>query len=329
LSRKIFFAKNIEKNRKMCYNKNMNNLKNPTELTYEDYLALKKLLSAATKSSRVHINRIVGLAHALTDAVSADAVSDTENNAERAAVAASELLRCVYKLLSQNINLSYICSEDVLPELPQNVADIRNDAEIINTAQVLTRIADQASEILAVQGGTHSLRLQISADARADAKTGARIGAKIPEKLFTLAVMNLLQNAFLYSPPESEVELSLNADKNHAFISVNIINTSGVEAEVLRAYSNSANEECAGLGIPLTSKIAVCYGGNLEFIRLGTKIIARFSLPLINFAAPVNSYSTLESEQTEYEYEYENIANHSDPIWIFMQEVVKTQERTD
>ncbi|MCL2754958.1 MAG: hypothetical protein FWD35_04495, partial [Oscillospiraceae bacterium] len=222
----------------------------PAVLNSADYMLLKKHFDTATIASRDHIEHIIGLAELL------------KNSAKESGLfrdITEELMLRLYKLLSQNMNMSFLCSEDKLPENLDAVQQARDSAEVINLRKVLTDIVDGCSEILAVQGGRHKIKLKIDTDGM-----GGEISAyaQIPKDLFTIAVMNLLQNAFLYSPPNSWVEVTLTRLKGNVRVSVN--NPFGKDDERIRAYSvgeNSANTELARLGHYLCAKIAACYGG--------------------------------------------------------------------
>jgi K+-sensing histidine kinase KdpD len=233
------------------------------ENNQKQYLELKQKLCAVTKASRVQINRLLGLSAKLAEHEKDSLCLDT---AELSTTIRKEL----FKLFVQNTNTLYLCSEELLPELPHNTANARNDAAAIPADRLVSRIVGECNAMLSTGEKADSPIIVFEQECE-------RCSVKIDEKILTLAVMNLLQNALLYSLPGSNITVAvISADES---VCIKISNLSGEEGEVLRSPVTSFDEHGAGLGLPVVAKIAACYGGNLEYIRVGDNNIATLTLP--------------------------------------------------
>jgi signal transduction histidine kinase len=295
-----------------------------------EYKSLKRQIDAAAKTSRAHINRIIGLISMLQE--------QDSGQASLPHGISSDLNQTLYKLLAHNINLNYCCSEELLPDSPFDAANLRNAAPVIDAGALLAQIVAECGAMLEEHSGRHGLTLRIPGDEAEDEEYGGEynddfpqnpeFAVKITEKAFTLAVMNLLQNAFLYSPPNTTVivsiELESDEDSGDELVCVSVTNLSGSDAELLRGYTMQsgfgATDESAGLGVPLVNKIAACYGGNLKFVSINGRIIAKFSLPL-HETSDNRSKLQLQSDFSEY------IGEKYGFVRAFMAEVTSASER--
>jgi two-component system, OmpR family, sensor kinase len=103
------------------------------------------------------------------------------------------------------------------------------------------------------------------------------------ESLLHRLVLNLLDNAIKYSPPEATVSLRLVVEDDH--LRVEVENTGPaipvalqakiferfVRADQVRAYDGNAFASGTGLGLPIARWIAERHGGTLELVRSDEK----------------------------------------------------------
>jgi len=233
----------------------------------------QNIIDTLIKTSRVYINRII---EAVTLIEQSDKYQEDET--------VSSLIYSSCRLLSQNINMSYLYDNQLLeaPSYP------------INLEYVLKVIISECSEQLK----PIKRELQLTIDGQ------VRSLVQINEKAFTIAFMNLLQNALLYSPPKSTVIITLdNQRENH--VCIKITNLAG-----LNTYK--ANDEHSGLGIPLCFKIAEHCNGALVHSESEGKTVADLQLPL----APESNALPLSTEFSDY------ISERFRPTRLFMYEVL-------
>ncbi|MCL2696599.1 MAG: GHKL domain-containing protein [Oscillospiraceae bacterium] len=95
---------------------------------------------------------------------------------------------------------------------------------------------------------------------------------KISERVFTVVFLNLIQNALLYSKPDSKIEVKVFYDGDDATVSVtNEINSNPLPArESIRL----------GIGLPLVERIVTNIGGKVFNEREGSTYKAHITLPL-------------------------------------------------
>ncbi|MDR0804276.1 MAG: GHKL domain-containing protein [Oscillospiraceae bacterium] len=112
------------------------------------------------------------------------------------------------------------------------------------------------------------------------------LGVAINPSRFSLLIMNLIRNAYMYSPSKAEITLTLNADKE--FITLTLANN---------VDKSKQQSEC-GLGLAATNEIVQSVGGSLE-INLDKKIYtANLKLPVFKedvklLKSPLLSYHNL------------------------------------
>jgi K+-sensing histidine kinase KdpD len=236
---------------------------------------IKQQLDSTIKTSRVCINRIISAvviaeqSEVLQDEVIADLVFNS----------------C--KLLAQNMNMMFLYSDDLLAESAKTELTI-------DVRERLHSILAESSRLLSV----------INRDVLFVTKVDSSL-ARIDEKLFTLLVMNLLQNALLYSPAKSAVIVEL--DNLNDFLCVSFTNLRDIEK--FKEVENSK-----GLGISLCTKIAEHHGGELEFLEIEGKITAELYLPLT--ASENGQYACLSADWNDY------VGERFKPVNLFMQEVL-------
>ena len=242
---------------------------------------IKKQVESVTKATRVHINRIIALA---------SMIEHSEETADREIV--SDLLLSCYKLLSQNMNMMYLYSKE-----------IAGPGAVISAEEFLKGIIGTCTKML------ESVDLKLQLDIKCK-----RSEIKVDEKAFILAVMNLLQNALLNSPPNAAVKVVLEniSVQNRSFVCISVNNIPGMDG----INSGRDKEECSGLGIILSMKIAERYGGKFELVDERGVINAKLMFPLQkeDFAMGLSS-----SFADFYDIDTERY----NMVVVFMQEVLK------
>jgi signal transduction histidine kinase len=267
-------------------------------MNHEQELArLKNQFSAATKVSQEQMSRILAITHLL----------EPEKNEMVA-----RLMESVYRLLVQNINMSYCFSDELLPDSQSKKSAHGlgcNLAKLVSAEQLLLRIVGECRKLLeSAKTARHGIKLELECSAAT---------IRIDEKAFTVAIMNLLQNAFLYSPPKSTVivKLSNTPSENGELVTVSVTNLVGHPAETLRTPLAGISDESAGLGIPLCEKITAYYGGNFEIVNESNgNHTTKMSFPLVE-------YDYVENLKSDYD---EYVSERYKPVHIFMQVVLES-----
>jgi signal transduction histidine kinase len=247
--------------------------KNSTEL-------LKKQISSAAGTSRVHINRLIGLVSMLEEQGSGEVTY--------------ELMISCYKLLTQNMNMMYLYSEDLVVGKPT----------VINAETLLTSIIRECTPMIENIGG----------EFRFEVKCG-RSSVRVDEKAFIITVMNLLQNAGLYSPPKTPISVMLENkivdSRNYVSISVkNLVGADEIE-------SRCVADECSGLGLHLCMKVAESYNGELRYVEEDGSVTVKFMLPLDSEDPKIG----LSSDFVDY------ISDRNKPVKLFMYEVLASKSK--
>jgi len=230
-------------------------------------------LEAAVKYTRENINRIIGAAVFL----------EQQTNLRGNAVI-PDLVNSACRLLTQNINLAYLCCDGLYAD----------SKETIDCGEVLDSVAEEAACILtAVKRDIGFKSGKIDGRVRIDAKA------------FIIVIMNLLQNALLYSPEKSLVKLTLESVGENAVITVgNIIKLSDTEPPGR-----------SGLGLPLVKKITEWHSGVFELENDGSLFTARVKLPIIR----VKSKSMLNSPRFDYG---DYVSERFKPVNLFLSDIV-------
>ena len=188
------------------------------------------------------------------------------------------------KLFTQNMNLAYLFSEGMLSE-----SAIGNNTETVNATEFVSGIVRQCQETFAAVGG--ELLFEIKGDAN------AKLPVKIRGKALQLAITNILQNAMLYSPLGSNVDIVVESFPDEdgqyfRFLVSNPIDENSIESQNRRSdYKRNSY-----LGIPLCMKIAEFYGGKFRCSENGERFTAELKLPLHAGEATL----TLQSSQNDY-----------------------------
>ncbi|MCL1903736.1 MAG: hypothetical protein FWF94_04895 [Oscillospiraceae bacterium] len=100
------------------------------DLNYDDINNIdfiKKQIESVTRVSRVHVNRIIALISML------EAADDGEKNGD----IISDLRLCCYKLLSQNMNMMYLYSEEMT-----------GSGSVIDAAEFMKGIVGECTKML-------------------------------------------------------------------------------------------------------------------------------------------------------------------------------------
>jgi len=133
-------------------------------------------------------------------------------------------------------------------------------------------------------------------------KVGGKL-VRIPERVFTVVFLNLIQNALLYSKPESKIEVKVFYDNDNATISV----TNEIPANPLPAPESIR----LGIGLPLVERIVTDVGGKVLNEREGSTYKAHITLPLYSRSGTeaVFEHSPAEfiTQNTGYVRRYLNI----------------------
>ncbi|MDR2559373.1 MAG: GHKL domain-containing protein [Oscillospiraceae bacterium] len=95
---------------------------------------------------------------------------------------------------------------------------------------------------------------------------------KIHERIFTVAFLNLIQNALLYSKSDSKIEVKVFYDNTHATVSV----TNEIDGNTRPAYESIR----LGIGLPLIERIVTNVGGKVFNEQEGSTYRAHITLPL-------------------------------------------------
>jgi signal transduction histidine kinase len=250
---------------------------NYSDINNDDFF--KKQLDSSIKSSRTYINRIIG-------AVTIVEQSQRYENDE----VISDLVFSSCKLLSQNMNMSYLYSDDLYDSVNA----------VINAGELLTGIITECTNLLE----TIEREIQFVVNCQSSL-------IKINEKIFTIAFMNILQNALLYSPAKSTVVVSLENPGNEICISVTNLNAH-------KDYKFfKPPEENFGLGIALCVKIAEHHGGKFDFTQSKGRTVAKLFLPLESD----NSDFILYTDYADY------ISEKFKPVRLFIYEVLYENNR--
>jgi hypothetical protein len=135
---------------------------------------------------------------------------------------------------------------------------------------------------------------------------GAFSVAKISERHFIAVVMNIIQNAFLFSSECDEVNVV--SYEQHGMAVIKITN------RVLSKEKTSYLSERSGLGLSVARKVIDICGGEVQLQNDGTTFSAEIHLPLAKPQA--NDNLKLNSSMKEY------VTQRFRPVSMFMKEIV-------
>jgi signal transduction histidine kinase len=243
---------------------------------------MQKLFAQAAKVSRVNINRTVGLATMLEQRAGGDSEEII-----------SELLQCLQRLLAQNMNMEYYFDDDLLKDAPAG--------RYLSVEKLLRRVIGECTAMLE----------PLEWDLQLDVKC-RKSAVKTDEKALVIVIMNLLQNALLYSPLKSTVIVTVDNETTEKGVSVCVSFKNLVDED------NSYND-CSGLGLPLCMKIARHYGGRLDYVEERGAITAKLSLP-VDIGAKEEARIGFSSEINEF------IGERYKPVRVFMQKILEREK---
>lgn len=126
-------------------------------------------------------------------------------------------------------------------------------------------------------------------------------------KRLTIILMNLIQNAFLYSPPKTGVIFNLRFSSGKAVITV--------ENQVAEPEQLLMPVQRSGLSITLIRRAAADINGSLRYNESGGRAEAELILPLVKSANNKN----LNAKQREYLHE------RFKPVHLFLNEVIQKE----
>jgi signal transduction histidine kinase len=243
-------------------------------MDYDNINFIKRHLGSSIKISRAYINSVISVA---------TIIEQTSKDLDEQIV--DELMFSSCKLLSQNMNMSYFFCDDLLIETKS----------AIDVLQFLQAIIAECTELL------EPLKREIRFTAACE-----RSEVRIDEKAFTIAVINLLQNALLYSPKKSTILVNLENDGDNVTISL---------TNLIDMGRWTPPEERHGLGIPLCAKIADFYGGSLNYDEADGRVITEFSL----LFAKDCSCLPLATDYIEY------VGERFKPVMLYLHEVIRAE----
>jgi len=229
-------------------------------------------LEASAEYTRENVNRIIGAALLLEQQLITVGVNPV----------VSEIIHNACNLLTQNINLSYLYGDGLYAD----------SKELIDCSAVLDRIIEESALILVGKNRDISFKSEV-----------LRGSVRIDPKAFTVVIMNLLQNALLYSPDAGTVAVALKNSGKAAVITI-------------KNKKGGGNPEPArsGLGIPLSKKIVEWHGGELEIADGKSSFVSKITLPLIK------AESTFELNSAFFDYS-DYVSERFKPVNLFLEEV--------
>ncbi|MCL1866463.1 MAG: HAMP domain-containing histidine kinase [Oscillospiraceae bacterium] len=261
---------------------------NFNNLNTEEFI--KKQMESSVAVEREYINRLIATSLIAEENACADKKSLTaEEVTERDKKVAANLVYISSKLLIQNLNLSYLLRGDLLKESESPV----------NAVFFLKEIASESTRLLS------PIKREIQFVSEHEESP-----IVIDRKAFATAIMNLLQNALMYSPHGSAIIVKV--ENKDGFVCVSVTN---LNSEKLYDNSDSNSE----LGIPLCMKIADKYNGKLEYNQVdGNKTEVKISLPLCEGDSSEYDYGGVDflTETSEY------FAQRFQPVNLFMSAVL-------
>lgn len=130
------------------------------------------------------------------------------------------------------------------------------------------------------------------------------------EKKFTSAVMNLIQNALLYSPPKSSIGLRLTYEKGQAVIRI----TNTFLSEQKSAYDIV---ERANVGKRVAAKLVSECNGTVSFYATDNTVTSEIMLPIINGEVTGRLSSSFD----------DFIAERYKPVHLFLNEIIENEKK--
>lgn len=107
---------------------------------------------------------------------------------------------------------------------------------------------------------THDLLMHIEADTK----------LALPDEFFQEAIIQLVENAFIYSPKQSKVKLVVGADSTHTYFTISDEGLGMTEAQLehtgaFTSFNHEfAQQEGVGIGLSIVHKINHLFGGQLS-----------------------------------------------------------------
>jgi len=226
---------------------------------------------AFVEYARENVNRVIGAAVALEQMCKA-----------KGSELIADLIDSASRLLAQNINLSYLYGDKLYGDA----------ASVIDCAAVMDGLIEE------------SLLTLVSAKREINFKSvSEELNIRMDAKAFIVVVMNLLQNALLYSPKTGSADIALEK----------------VGGDAVITFSNPVSSDPAprrsGFGLPLCEKIVTRYGGLFETKTDGATFTARITLPLVKNAAKTE----LNSPRFDYS---DYMSERFKPVNLFLEEVI-------
>jgi signal transduction histidine kinase len=140
----------------------------------------------------------------------------------------------------------------------------------------------------------------------------------ITPRKFTIVFMNLLQNALFYSPPKSDIIVTVKLEK-HKTTKDEEIMIINIENDELPEEEKEQIEERAGLGLDIVGYISEQYNGTVELIRNDKRVNAKIAFPATQFAAK----RVLSSNFKTY------VSERFKPVRLFADEAVEREIRNN
>jgi K+-sensing histidine kinase KdpD len=229
------------------------------------------------------INQIVNISTFFESSITVDTPLSPADKTQHIDLIDS-LLYASCRLLTQSQNITAMFSE------------IPNDSNI-RIGELLDIVAKECKESMELVG-----RKLVYGKAEGNALV------RMSERRFTLIMMNLMQNALLYSPAQSTISVDLTYEQNFAVIEV--ANFVEPQKQVISRYS-----ERAGLGLMVVRGSAEQAHGSFSAVKKDEFFVARLRLP-INHEPGVYALSSRFREYTSERFK---------PVHLFMNEILRKE----
>jgi hypothetical protein len=238
-----------------------------------------------------------------------------------------QVLQAVTQGINQIINISTFFESSVMVDSPLSAADKTQHIDLIdsllyascrlltqsqNITAMFTEIPQDSNirigELLDVIAKECKDSLETVGRKLVYGKAESNCLVRMSERRFTLMMMNLMQNALLYSPVRSTVSVDLTYEQNFAVIEV--ANFVEPEKQVFSRYSDRA-----GLGLMVVRGSAEQARGSFSAVKKDEFFVARLRLP-INYEPGVYALSSRFREYT---------AERFKPVHLFLNETLRKE----
>jgi hypothetical protein len=238
-----------------------------------------------------------------------------------------QILQSVTQGINQIINISTFFESSILVDTPLTPADKTQHIDLIDSLLYAScRLLTQSQNITAlfteVPGDSHIRigelmdviekeckdSLEMVGRKLVYGKVDSNCLVRMSERRFTLMMMNLMQNALLYSPAQSTISVDLTYEQNFAVIEV--ANFVEPAKQVQSRYS-----ERAGLGLMVVRSSAEQAHGSFSAVKKDEFFVAKLRLP-INHEPGVYALSSRFRDYTSERFK---------PVHLFLSEILRKE----